>query len=315
MRIRVHEGGLLTTIQDLGRMGHQSKGVSVSGALDTYAYQMANLLVGNPSHFPAIEIIIMGPAMETDSDLIIAVTGADLGLEIGGQPAPLWQPILWKKGEILRFQGGTLQGACAYLAIQNGFQCDSFLGSSATDLTAKIGGFQGRALQKNDHIETFPQSLNRRVLRRKLSPTCIPKYSSHKHLRMIWGIHQESFTEEGLKTFLTSTYQVTPQANRMGIRLAGPAIEHKNSADVISTTVTFGTIQVSANGQPIILLADRQTTGGYTQIAHVISVDLPLLAQSLPEHTLSFQSITIQEAERLAINQYRLLKKLQIQNQ
>lgn len=315
MGIRVHEGGLLTTIQDLGRIGHQAKGVSVSGAMDAYAYQIANLLVGNPLHFPAIEIMIMGPTLETDADLIIAVTGADLGLEIEGQPAPLWKPILWRKGEILRFHGGNRQGACAYLAIQNGFQCDSFFGSAATDLTAKMGGFQGRALQKNDYIKTFHPPRNSSVLRRQLSPTCIPKYTSHKNLRIIWGIHQEAFTEKGLNTFLTSKYQVTPQANRMGIRLAGPVIEHKHSADVISTTVTLGTIQVPANGQPIILLADRQTTGGYTQIAHVITVDLPLLAQSLPGHTISFQSISVQEAERLARDQYRLLKKLQILNQ
>lgn len=313
MGIEVHDGGMLTTIQDLGRIGYQAQGIVVSGAMDPYALQIANLLVGNSPNEPAIEITLVGPTLEAKSDLIIAVTGADLGLEINGKPAPLWETIPFHKGEIMRFRGSQNNGVRAYLAVQGGWEINPTFDSYATYLMAGLGGYQGRALQQGDQLKVKKRvSFRKRFFHRKLPPAFIPRYTKHKHLRVILGINQDSFTDEGIQTFLTHSYQITPRFNRMGMRLSGPKISHQKSADIISTTVTFGTIQVPANGQPIILLADRQTTGGYTQIANVITVDLPLLGQSRAGESFSFQTISVDEAQRLVIEQHRFLKQLHV---
>ncbi len=313
MGIEIYNGGMLTTIQDLGRMGYQSQGIVVSGAMDPFALQIANLLVGNAPDEPAIEITLMGPTLEAKSDLIVAVTGADLGLEINGKPAPLWETIPFRKGEIMRFSGSRNNGVRAYLAVQGGWEADSLFGSYATYLMAGIGGHQGRALQAGDQLKVKKQIPSRkRFFHRKLPPALIPRYTPHKRIRVMLGINQDAFTEEGIQTFLTHSYQITPRFNRMGMRLSGPKITHCKPADILSTTVTYGTIQVPANGQPIILLADRQTTGGYTQIANVITVDLPLLGQSRAGETLSFQTISMKEAQRLVMEQERFLKQLQV---
>lgn len=314
MGIIVHEGGMLTTIQDLGRTGYQAQGMVVSGAMDPYAFQVANLLVGNSPKEAAIEITLMGPTLEATTDLIIAVTGADLGFEINGKSAPLWETLSLRKGDIIRFSGNRKRGARSYLAVQGGWLIEPVFDSYATYLMAGVGGYQGRALQQGDQLNIKKPIPTQRFIHRRLPPSLIPRYTKHKHVRVILGINQDSFTKEGIQTFLTHSYQITARFNRMGMRLSGPKIAHRKPADIISTTVTFGTIQVPANGQPIILLADRQTTGGYTQIANVITADLPLLGQSQAGESISFRTISIEKAQRLAIEQNRLLKQLEIHN-
>lgn len=311
MGMLIHDDGMLTTIQDLGRYGFQAEGMVVAGAMDAYALQIGNLLVGNHPDAPAIEITILGPTIEATTDLIITLTGADLSPTIDGQPIPCWQPILFECGSILRFQGSRSNGGRSYLAVHGTWALSPFYESYSTYLMGKIGGWEGRPLQKGDQLTIIRTPLSaKHLLRRRLSPSLIPTYPRKKRLRVMWGIHREAFTPEGLQTFLTHTYQITPRFNRMGMRLTGEPIEHHHTADVISTTVTFGTIQVPANGQPIILLADRQTTGGYTQIANVISVDLPLLAQSLPGDRLTFQLVTMEEAQKECIAVQRIIKQL-----
>lgn len=312
MDIEVLDGGMQTTIQDLGRTGYQAQGMVVSGAMDSYSFQIANLLVGNPPNEPAIEMALVGPTLQANRDLVIAVTGADLGLEINGHPAPLWETLPLRKGEIIRFTGDRKAGVRAYLAIQGGLELEPVFGSYATYLMGGIGGYQGRALEKGDRLKVKKRSATQsRFFHRKLPHELIPRYPKQKCLRVILGINQDAFTEEGIHTFLTHSYKITPRYNRMGMRLMGPKISHRTKADIISTTVTFGTVQVPANGQPIILLADRQTTGGYTQIANVITVDLPLLGQSLVGESLSFRTISLEQAQQLAIERSRLLKQLQ----
>lgn len=310
MDIEVLDGGLQTTIQDLGRTGYQAQGMVVSGAMDPYSFQIANLLVGNHPNEPAIEAALGGLTLQVHRDLVVAVTGADLGLEIDGQSAPLWETIPLRKGALLRFTGRKT-GVRAYLAFQGGLALQPVFGSYSTYLMGQIGGYEGRTLKKGDrlHIKKHSSSYPR-FFHRKLPNEYIPRYPKQKHLRVILGINQDAFTEEGIHTFLTTPYKITPRYNRMGMRLEGAKIAHRTKADIISTTVTFGTVQVPANGQPIILLADRQTTGGYTQIANVITADLPLLGQSLAGESLAFRTISLQQAQRLAMEQNRFLKQL-----
>ena len=187
------------------------------------------------------------------------------------------------------------------------------MGSKSTFLKGKVGGYQGRPLQEGDTLHVgksaYPLSY---LAGRFLSPEEQPTYQKRTQLRVVMGPQAEAFTDEGLHTFLNSPYQVTPQSDRMGCRLEGPVIQHKTSADIISDGIAPGSIQVPAGGQPIILLADRNTTGGYTKIATVISTDLPLIAQSTPGYTLSFTAVEVEEAQELAINQEKLLRKLEV---
>jgi antagonist of KipI len=307
--IEVLKPGLFSTVQDLGRSGYQQYGMVVSGAMDAFALQIGNLLLGNPVGEAGLEITMIGPLLKAHTNLLIAVTGADLGAEIDGCSIPLWKSLWWEKGSLLSFRG-PLSGARAYITIQGGIQVPEVLGSKSTYIAAQMGGFLGRPLQKGDRLSIGNMKKDKRPhMKRFLSPTYVPPYQS-KSVRVILGPHQDAFTKRGIQTFLTSEYECTPNSDRMGARFKGEPIEHRSGADILSCAVTFGSIQVPADGQPIILLADRQTTGGYTQIATVISVDLPLIAQLLPGESVNFQEISITEAQQLAVEQARLLQKL-----
>ncbi|MCF6095063.1 biotin-dependent carboxyltransferase family protein [Microaerobacter geothermalis] len=304
--------GLLTTVQDLGRYGFQQYGMVAAGAMDSFALQVSNLLVGNPRNEAGLEITMVGPALKALDDLVIALCGADLSPTIEGKKVPLWKSFLIRKGQELRFHA-PVQGARTYLAIAGGIAVEKVMGSKSTYLKASIGGYQGRALKKGDVIEAGPVSSDlSRLTGRGLSPGDIPHYGKHVTVRVVLGPQEDAFTPEGLDAYLSGIYEVTPQSDRMGYRLKGPVIQHKETADIISDAIAPGSIQVPSNGQPIILLADRQTTGGYTKIATVITVDLPLIAQLLPGNTLSFQAIEVEEAQNLYIQQEQLLSKLQI---
>lgn len=310
--IEVIKPGMLTTVQDLGRIGFQQYGMVVSGAMDSFAFQVGNVLVGNEMNEVGLEITMIGPVLRTQCDRIICITGANLQPMIENRPIPMWQSVVWRRGEILHFAGG-IEGARAYIAVAGGLDLPEVMESRSTYLTGKLGGYQGRALQSGDRLKG--KDINRpplQVIGSKLSSRLIPAYSREPVIRVILGPHQDYFTSEGIEMFLSSKYQVTPLSNRMGIRLHGEPIIHTDRADIFSCAVTFGTIQVPADGQPIILMADRQTTGGYTQIAIVISVDLPLVAQLLPGNQLSFQAIYVEEAQQLYIKQQKELKQLEL---
>jgi biotin-dependent carboxylase-like uncharacterized protein len=276
--MQVLRPGLLTTVQDRGRFGYQKFGVPVSGAVDAIALRVANLLVGNPQSAAALEITALGPQLRFLADAVVALTGAEVQADLDGVPVPWYQSILVRAGQILDVQACT-RGLRCYLAVAGGMDVPVLLGSCSTCLAAAFGGFQGRALAAGDVLRIGPPS----------GP-----------LVVVLGPQDDAFTEDGLRTFLESTYRVTQHTDRMGCRLDGPEIPHRESADIISDWVPMGGVQVPGDRKPIILLADRQTTGGYPKIATVIGPDLPLVAQCRPGDSLRFQAITRLEAQAIA---------------
>jgi len=293
--IKVHKPGLCTSIQDIGRIGYQQFGIPVSGAMDEFAFTVANYLVERDKKNAVLEIQFLGPSLEFDFDVTIAITGADIQPKINHQDVKMWQSIQVKKGDLLSF-GSLKNGIRTYLAFSAEIDVPIVMGSKSTLLKSKLGGLEGRALKTGDVI-SFK---NVKVLSKKhsLDEKYIPEYSHHQDIRIVLGPQDYYFEESAIKTMLKNTYQVTKDADRMGMRLAGEAIKHKGKADIISDAAVFGSIQIPGNGQPIILLADRQTTGGYTKIATVIKADLPKLAQMLPNDTLKFNLVNIEEAQK-----------------
>ncbi|MFP7492905.1 biotin-dependent carboxyltransferase family protein [Terribacillus saccharophilus] len=301
---QVVKPGLMTTIQDLGRTGYQEYGVVVAGAMDDYALQIANLLVGNSRGEAALEVTMMGPTLKVMKDAVIAITGGNLSPRVNGQPVAMWKSIAVKEGQLIEF-GQPLEGIRAYISVAGGFGLPEVMGSKSTYLKAKIGGLNGRALEKEDVL--YAGGDTQAVIGRSLHYDEIPKYKKELTVRVILGPHQDAFTEESIQTFLHSAYEITQQSDRMGYRLKGPELTHKTTADIISEAIPLGGIQVPANGQPIILMADRQTTGGYTRIATVISVDLPLLAQAVPGTVIRFEEISMNEAHEINRRKEKLL--------
>lgn len=296
----VLQPGVLSTIQDLGRTGHQRHGVGTAGAMDRFALQVGNLLVGNPRGEAALEIALGGLRLRCLEDRIIAVSGADLGAGL-----PRWKSLRVRKGEELFFPS-AVRGAWAYLSVAGGLTAETLLGSRSTCLR----GLGGRPLAKGDLLHAgAPRSSARDG--RSLVPGEIPEYPENVAVRVVLGPQEEMFREESLKDFLSSSFQVTPQSNRMGYRLAGPALRHRGSADVLSEAVATGSIQVPSDGQPIVLMADRQTTGGYAKIATVISADLPAMAQARIGAKVSFRSVSVDEAQDLAVGVEKTLSTLQ----
>ncbi|KPC77071.1 hypothetical protein ADL26_03960 [Thermoactinomyces vulgaris] len=309
--IRVLSPGLLTTVQDLGRPGFQRFGVSVGGALDAVALQLGNILVGNPPEAAGLEMTLQGPVLEAETDLLIAITGADLGARLAGKPVPLWKSLWWRKGELLTVRGKPL-GARAYLSVAGGVDVPILLGSRSTYLTAGMGGWRGRSLRQGDRLPVGSSHGQVATEGRLLPPSCRPVYRQGAPIRVILGPHQDAFTTEALEAFFNTPYTVTPQMNRMGVKLDGVPLTHVKGADILSGAVTCGSIQVPADGQPILLLAERQTTGGYAQIATVSTVDLPQIAQALPGDRLRFQPVTLDVAQRCLRRQRQFLRLLRV---
>ena len=295
MAIEVLDPGLLTTIQDLGRYGFQRYGIPPAGAVDSYALRIGNLLLGNEEGEAGLEVTLLGPTLRFEEDCWIAITGADLGARINDMDAPLWETIPVTQGDILSFAAERpKKGMRAYITVAGGIDIPPILGSKSTYLRANLGGVEGRALRQGDRLNIKPvQSQHRR-----LPPEYIPRYEL-KSIRVILGPNEDHFTPEGIKTFFSSEYQVLPESDRMALRLKGPKIEHKKGADIISEPVCTGAVQVPGNGQPIVLLADRQTTGGYAKIGVVISADLPRLAQLQPGDMISFEDCSLELAYQL----------------
>ena len=299
--ITILNPGLLTTVQDGGRIGYQAFGVSVSGVMDPRAMNIANILVGNDDNEAVLECTMMGPQIRFDVSNVIAVTGGDLGASIDGQPIPTYRAVKVQAGQTLRFTG--LRGGCrAFIAFAGGLDIPLVMGSRSTYMKAKIGGLEGRKLQKDDVIGfRDPKETIHNFDIRGFTPEFVPR--KEYTLRVILGPQDDMFTEEGVKTFLTETYTVTPEFDRMGCRLDGPVIQHKESGDIISDGIAFGAVQVPSAGKPIIMLADRQTTGGYTKIANVITADFRLLAQMKAGDKVRFEKTSIAAAQEALLAQ------------
>ena len=293
--IKILDAGLLTTVQDLGRYGFQRYGVSASGVMDEYSAKIANKLVGNKVGEAVLETTLKGVQIEFLQNTAVAITGGNCDVTLNGTKIELWQSYLVNRGDILKM-GICRSGLRNYLAFAGGIDVPVIMNSKSTNLKAKVGGFNGRKLMAGDILSVGVGSLETPLT---LNKHYIPTYSKDIKVGVILGQQDDYFTEAGIKTFLNETYTVTQESDRMGIRLSsvsGATIEHKNGADIISDGITFGAIQVPGSGQPIVMMADRQTTGGYTKIGNVISSDLAKLAQATPGTKVKFVEYTLEQA-------------------
>jgi len=297
--------GLLSTVQDLGRLGRGASGVPPSGAMDPVALRIANRLVGNREDQAAIEITLAGPEISFDADAWVALVGSRFECWLDGRAAPLAESFAVRCGEVLRI-GRTLEGARSYLAVSGGIDVPVVLGSRSTFLTGAFGGFEGRALRAGDRLPVGAVSCGAK--RRRLRHLALPAYAPEASLRAIVGPQDEAFTDAGRRTFWSSTYRVSSRSDRMGIRLEGPSLEHAVAPDLLPEGLAPGAIQVPADGQPILLGADRPTTGGYTKIATVISADLGRAGQLKPGDRLRFAAVSLEEAQDLYRRQEELLR-------
>ncbi len=298
--------GVMTTVQDSGRIGYQQFGVSVSGVMDPRAMRFANILVGNPENEAVLECTMLGPQLQFDETNIIAITGGNLGPTLDGQPLQTYRAYRVNAGQVLRF-AGLRTGCRCCIAFAGGLDIPEVMGSRSTYMKAKIGGFKGRKLEKNDSIGfRDPKADIMNLDKRAVTPEFVPRdiYTLH----VIMGPQDDMFTEAGIKTFLSETYTVTPEFDRMGCRLDGPIIEHKNGGDIISDGIAFGAVQVPSAGKPIIMLADRQTTGGYTKIGTIMTADFRILAQLKAGNKIRFEKISIAAAQEALIAERGALK-------
>lgn len=309
MGIRFLNGGLYTTIQDAGRNGHQKSGFHVCGVMDRHAYRMANILLDNDENEAVLEFMLMGPSIQFLEDTVIAITGGNFLPTLNGGPVPMYRAVAVNKDDVLEFKFAR-DGNWGYVAFLGGLDVPLEMGSRSTDLKCGLGGYQGRKLIKDDQIDfrqkgrTLDNISNRMV-------EC-PDYSAElTEIRVVMGPQDDYFSAKGIVTFLNSEYTLTSQSDRMGYRLDGAYIEHNDKgSDIISDGIALGSIQVPAHGQPIIMLADRQTTGGYTKIATVASTDISKLVQCKFNKKVRFKAISMEEAQALYLSEMDEYEKL-----
>lgn len=320
MSLHILRPGLLTTVQDLGRFGYQQDGLVVSGAMDAVALRVGNLLVGNNEHAAGLEITLLGPTIRFGAAHLLVLTGANLSPTLDGQPVDLNRPIGVRAGTVLAF-GAAVAGSRTYLAVAGGVAVPLVLGSRATYLRAKLGGLHGRALRAGDELPTGePSPLSQRLFQALLEvqpeknwsqahwtpgPDLCPVPRPQPIIRAMPGPEYGQFSVGSQRAFWQQPFTVSPQADRMGYRLQGPELKRLVDIELLSSAVAFGTVQVPAGGQAIVLLADHQTTGGYPRLAQVISVDFAALAQVRPGQTLRFQEVSLADAQALYLAQER----------
>jgi antagonist of KipI len=261
--------------------------------MDPWAFLAANRLVGNADGAPALEMTLFGGTFVAEGPLTVALCGAPMGPTRDASPVPMWQSFRLETGQTLKL-GAASEGARTYMAVAGGFQVPAVMKSASTFLKGGFGGLEGRAIQAGDTLAVAP------VVQPDLSmwpDTSVPTYGGSPILRVVWGPEAGVFTPKTREAFLNSPYQVTPSADRMGYRLAGPAVAPTGGAGIASDPVPMGTVQVAGDGQPVLLMADRQPTGGYTRLAVVISADLPAAGQLRPGQTVGFALVTLAQAD------------------
>ncbi len=301
--------GILTTVQDLGRTGARSLSINPNGVMDVGAAKLVNAVIGNIDSAAVLEFHFPAPEIEFDVDTTIAIGGADFEARVDKDELQNWSSSFVRKGSVLRF-AKPASGQRAYLAVEGGLQIDKWLGSSSTNLAARAGGCSGRKMTAGDRIEcstAFDDSASLQI-----GQSIIPRYSRSPTIRIIAGSEFEFLTATGEITFLREGFILTKDCDRMGYRLSGRRLHLLDERQMVSAAVTFGTIQILPNGQLIILMADHQTSGGYPRIGNVISADLPLLAQCGPGDEISFAMVSIEEAERLALEFEKELNFLRV---
>jgi antagonist of KipI len=293
--IRVLEPGALTTVQDLGRPGHLRYGIPPSGPMDRVAFVVANRLVGNADGAAGLEATVLGPRLQVEAACAIAVTGAEMPLTVNGVEAPSWTTLLLEPGDVIKL-GASRAGVRAWVAFSGGIDVPLVLGSRSTYLRGRLGGVEGRALRKDDRLALLAAPL---PPPRRARAGVRDDLDAEPEIRVVLGPQAERFTEAGVRTFLDSEWEMLPQSDRMGARLRGPRIGHVKGHDIISDGIALGSVQVPGDGQPIALLVDRQSTGGYTKVATVCSFDIGRLGQVKPGHRLRFRAIELAEAHRI----------------
>jgi antagonist of KipI len=293
--IAIHEPGPLTTVQDSGRPGQLRVGIPPSGPVDRRAFVIANRLVGNPNGAAGLECTLMGPRFTVQAPCTIAVTGAAMPVTVNAAEAPMWASVALREGDVVKL-GAARAGVRAYIAFGGGIDVPIVLGSRSTYVRGRLGGYQGRSLKRDDvlRLGTAPPARPR-----TLDPRLVPDFAGEPELRVVLGPQADRFTADGIAALLGSAYEMLPQSDRMGARLRGARIGHVRGHDIISDGIPYGGIQVPGDGQPIVLLVDRQSTGGYTKVATVCSVDLARLGQVKPGHRLKFRAIDVAEAHQL----------------
>lgn len=326
MSITVLKPGALSLLQDLGRYGYQRYGVLVGGAMDEWAHRVANVLVGNDENEATLEITLTGPSLRFDEPATVAVCGADLSPRVDGaggtHALPHGRPVTIAAGSQLRF-GARVAGARAYLAVGGGFDVPLVMGSRSTYVRGGFGGLEGRALRSGDVLRVRKREAVARAARAAsenaasdraaltlsvpATPVVMPvaQIAPVQAIRITAGRHWDVFTPQARRQLLDEEFRIGAQSDRMGYRLDGPELARARPIEMISESVTFGTIQVPPDGKPIILMADRQTTGGYPKIASVASVDLRLLAQMAAPAKLRFALISLADAQRIYLARER----------
>lgn len=310
MTLRFEKPGLLTTVQDLGRVGYARIGINRNGVMDVAAARLINTLLGNDEnaavvemHFPAARIIF-------EKDGVFAIGGAELGAKLNDRTIKNWKIFAARAGDVLYFDNKIL-GSRAYLAVRGGFKTSEWLGSSSTNLIAGLGGNNGRKIEARDSL-AYDETKLERTPDPLVSFSLIPFYSRFPTVRVITGAEYDLLSDEAKGLLVDHDFVITSRSDRMGFRLAGEGIYLDGSYDFISSAVTFGTIQLLPDGQLIVLMADQQTAGGYPRVAHVITRDLPLIAQLGPNDKVAFHLVSLAEAEALAAEFERELQKFRV---
>jgi urea carboxylase len=324
MSVEVVKPGLFSTLQDLGRVGYQHLGVPVSGAMDEVSHRVANLLLGNDEGEATLEITLMGPILRFRQGAWVALCGADLGATIvppgtdaaNADPLPLNTPAWLAPGATLMF-GKRRAGLRTYLAVRGGFDVAPVMGSRSTHVRGGIGGFEGRALRKGDELQLrADDEAKSRIAPVPLSRTADRALSALQTsvagapMRVIKGREWDQFSPQAQATFLSQDAVVGSQSERMASRLQGPVLERLVEGDMLSEAVAFGTVQVPPEGLPIVLMADRQSSGGYPRIAQVVTVDLPRLAQVMPGESVCFERVELAVAQGLLLERTRHFDEL-----
>ena len=300
----VKSPGLLTTVQDLGRLGFGAMGVSPAGAADPVALRLANLLVGNDPGTAGLEMTLLGGTYSFPEGATIAVTGANMNPTVNGQPLEMWRTNAVPPGAEL-ILGPTKNYARTYLAVAGGIQVKPFLGSASTHLLSGTGGFKGRALRKGDVVKFGAP--HHKISTRRISQSLLTSLKPRKVLRVTDGPQADLFSPESRETFARQTFRVSEESDRLGLRLDGAPIPSSGSASMITEGVSLGAIQITPSGQAIILGVDQQTTGGYPKIANVIGVDLHRVGQLRPHIDIRFERTSLTVARALWIERERLL--------
>lgn len=315
MSIVISSNSLLTTVQDLGRKGFRRFGVNNNGAMDNTAVRLVNILLGNDENEAVLEMHFPAPKILFEKNAVIAIGGAEFGATVDGGEIDNWRPVTVEKGQLLQFERKKLGGR-AYLAVKGGFKVEEWLGSASTNLKAKIGGFAGRSLQKNDRLffkrKTNGKENNKKKVNYKISRSLISRYSPFPTVRLTEGAEFDKLTKKSRANFLTQKFTIGSQSDRMGFYLEGLKLTVSEPFELLSSAVNFGTIQLLPDGQMIILMADHQTTGGYPRLAHVVQNDLPVLAQLGANDAVNFRLISLAEAEDLILNAEKDLNLLRV---